>query len=38
LPEAAHDRITHVSAEGQAAIGAYEIDGEQLFHPSAKLQ
>jgi ABC-type tungstate transport system permease subunit len=24
-----------VSAEGQAAIGAYKMDGEQLFHPSA---
>ena len=24
-----------VAPEGQAAIGAYEIDGEQLFHPSA---
>ncbi len=24
-----------VSAEGQAAIGAYKLDGEQLFHPSA---
>jgi tungstate transport system substrate-binding protein len=24
-----------VSAEGQAAIGAYKVDGEQLFHPSA---
>lgn len=24
-----------VSPEGQAAIGAYEIKGEQLFHPSA---
>jgi tungstate transport system substrate-binding protein len=23
------------SAEGQAAIGAYEVDGKQLFHPSA---
>jgi tungstate transport system substrate-binding protein len=23
------------SPEGQAAIGAYEMDGEQLFHPSA---
>jgi tungstate transport system substrate-binding protein len=23
------------SAEGQAAIGAYELNGEQLFHPSA---
>jgi tungstate transport system substrate-binding protein len=23
------------SPEGQAAIGAYEVDGEQLFHPSA---
>jgi tungstate transport system substrate-binding protein len=23
------------SAEGQSAIGAYEINGEQLFHPSA---
>jgi len=23
------------SAEGQAAIGAYELDGEPLFHPSA---
>jgi tungstate transport system substrate-binding protein len=23
------------SAEGQAAIGAYEVNGEQLFHPSA---
>jgi tungstate transport system substrate-binding protein len=21
--------------EGQAAIGAYKVDGEQLFHPSA---
>jgi tungstate transport system substrate-binding protein len=24
-----------VSPEGQAAIGAYKLDGEQLFHPSA---
>jgi tungstate transport system substrate-binding protein len=24
-----------VSSEGQAAIGGYEVDGEQLFHPSA---
>jgi tungstate transport system substrate-binding protein len=24
-----------VSAEGQRAIGAYQLDGEQLFHPSA---
>jgi tungstate transport system substrate-binding protein len=24
-----------VSPEGQAAIGAYKVDGEQLFHPSA---
>jgi len=24
------------SAEGQAAIGAYKINGEQLFHPSAQ--
>ncbi len=24
-----------VSAEGQAAIGAFQVDGEQLFHPSA---
>ena len=24
-----------VSPEGQAAIGAYQVDGEQLFHPSA---
>jgi len=23
------------SAEGQAAIGDYRVDGEQLFHPSA---
>jgi tungstate transport system substrate-binding protein len=23
------------SADGQAAIGAYALDGEQLFHPSA---
>ena len=23
------------SAEGQTAIGAYELNGEQLFHPSA---
>ena len=23
------------SAQGQAAIGAYELNGEQLFHPSA---
>jgi tungstate transport system substrate-binding protein len=23
------------SAEGQAAIGQYKMDGEQLFHPSA---
>jgi tungstate transport system substrate-binding protein len=23
------------SAKGQAAIGAYELNGEQLFHPSA---
>jgi len=25
------------SAEGQAAIGAYQLNGEQLFHPSARL-
>jgi tungstate transport system substrate-binding protein len=24
-----------VSTKGQQAIGAYEIDGQQLFHPSA---
>ena len=24
-----------ISTEGQAAIGAYKVDGEQLFHPSA---
>jgi tungstate transport system substrate-binding protein len=24
-----------VSPEGQAAIGAYKVDGEQLFHPSS---
>jgi tungstate transport system substrate-binding protein len=24
-----------VSTDGQAAIGAYKMDGEQLFHPSA---
>ena len=24
-----------LSPDGQAAIGAYEVDGEQLFHPSA---
>jgi tungstate transport system substrate-binding protein len=24
-----------LSPEGQAAIGAYEVNGEQLFHPSA---
>ena len=24
-----------VSLEGQAAIGAFQVDGEQLFHPSA---
>ena len=24
-----------ISADGQAAIGAYAINGEQLFHPSA---
>src|ERR1700747_1023970 len=24
-----------LSPEGQAAIGAYEVDGEQQFHPSA---
>jgi tungstate transport system substrate-binding protein len=24
-----------VSPKGQAAIGAYKVDGEQLFHPSA---
>ena len=24
-----------VSAEGQTAIGAYKVQGEQLFHPSA---
>jgi tungstate transport system substrate-binding protein len=24
-----------LSAEGQAAIGAYKVDGQQLFHPSA---
>ena len=30
-------RFAHwlASAEGQAAIGAYELNGEQLFHPSA---
>jgi hypothetical protein len=29
-----HYRLAH-SADGQAAIGAYTLDGEQLFHPSA---
>jgi tungstate transport system substrate-binding protein len=24
-----------LSPEGQAAIGAYKVQGEQLFHPSA---
>jgi tungstate transport system substrate-binding protein len=24
-----------LSPEGQEAIGAYKLDGEQLFHPSA---
>jgi tungstate transport system substrate-binding protein len=24
-----------LSPEGQAAIGAYKVDGQQLFHPSA---
>ena len=24
-----------VSPEGQPAIGAYQVDGDQLFHPSA---
>jgi tungstate transport system substrate-binding protein len=24
-----------VSPEGQQAIGAYQVDGQQLFHPSA---
>ena len=24
-----------ISPEGQAAIGAFQVDGEQLFHPSA---
>jgi tungstate transport system substrate-binding protein len=34
--EAAHRLADWLSsAEGQTAIGAYEIDGEQLFHPSA---
>jgi tungstate transport system substrate-binding protein len=35
--EAAH-RLADwlVSAEGQAAIGAYKLNGEQLFHPSAR--
>jgi ABC-type tungstate transport system permease subunit len=33
LPGALADWLT--SADGQAAIGAYTLDGEQLFHPSA---
>ena len=34
--EAAHRLAAFlVSPEGQAAIGAFEVDGEQLFHPSA---
>jgi tungstate transport system substrate-binding protein len=30
-------RFAHwlLSPEGQAAIGAYKVGGEQLFHPSA---
>jgi tungstate transport system substrate-binding protein len=24
-----------VSSEGQQAVGAYQVDGQQLFHPSA---
>jgi tungstate transport system substrate-binding protein len=39
-PEAKHDAAKIladwlVSPEGQAAIGAYRVNGEQLFHPSA---
>ena len=42
-PEARQAEATRLadwllSAEGQAAIGAYQIGGEQLFHPSAKAQ
>ena len=34
---AAADRFADwlVTADGQAAIGSYRIDGQQLFHPSA---
>ncbi|MBV9201974.1 MAG: substrate-binding domain-containing protein [Alphaproteobacteria bacterium] len=40
-PEAKHEPARRLaewlaSPEGQAAIGAYKIDGEQLFHPSAQ--
>jgi tungstate transport system substrate-binding protein len=42
-PEAQHAAATRLadwllSADGQAAIGAYEICGEQLFHPSVTTQ
>jgi tungstate transport system substrate-binding protein len=41
-PEAQHEAAKRLadwllSADGQAAIGAYQIGGEQLFHPSAKV-
>ncbi|HLY55241.1 MAG TPA: substrate-binding domain-containing protein [Stellaceae bacterium] len=35
LQDAAKLAAWLVSADGQRAIGAYQIDGEQLFHPSA---
>jgi tungstate transport system substrate-binding protein len=35
LDEARHLADWLVSAEGQHAIGAYQLKGEQLFHPSA---
>jgi tungstate transport system substrate-binding protein len=42
-PEAQHEAAKRLadwlfSAEGQAAIGAYQISGEQLFHPAAKAE
>jgi len=41
-PQAKHElarRLTDwlASSQGQAAIGAYELNGEQLFHPSADM-
>jgi tungstate transport system substrate-binding protein len=39
-PDAKHEAARRLadwltSADGQVAIGAYQLDGEQLFHPSA---